>query len=94
MLEIEGVDLYGGTKHSTVRAMRQYFRPDEIKQGIGVSSNKAFERYFQHEFEDEIKLYRKRNELRTATHLQHRTEGAVPRKALKVRTKHGAEGGT
>lgn len=61
---IEGVDLYGGTKHSTVKAMREFFRPDEIKQGTGIVSNKAFERYFQHEFEDERKIYRKRNELR------------------------------
>jgi hypothetical protein len=65
-LGIEGVDLYGGTKHSTARAMREYFRPDEIRQGTGIASNKAFERYFQHGFEDELKIYRKRNELRKA----------------------------
>jgi len=44
--------------------MREYFRPDEIRQGTGIVSNKAFERYFQHEFEDELKIYQKRNELR------------------------------
>ena len=65
-LDIEGVDLYGGTKHSTVRGMREFFRPDEIRQGTGIASNKAFERYFQHEFEDELKIYQKRNELRKA----------------------------
>jgi integrase len=65
-LGIEGVDLYGGTKHSTVRGMREFFRPDEIQQGTGIVSNKAFERYFQHEFEDELKIYEKRNELRKA----------------------------
>ena len=63
-LGIEGIDLYGGTKHSTVKGMREFFRPDEIKQGTGIVSNKAFERYFQHEFEDERRIYRKRNELR------------------------------
>ena len=65
-LGIEGIDLYGGTKHSTVRGMRQFFRPDEIQQGTGIATNKAFGRYFQHEFEDELKIYRKRNELRRA----------------------------
>ena len=46
--------------------MREFFRPDEIRQGTGIASNKAFERYFQHEFEDELKIYQKRNELRKA----------------------------
>jgi len=43
--------------------MREHFKPDEIKQGTGIISNKAFERYFQHVFEDELKIYQKRNEL-------------------------------
>ena len=55
-LGIEGIDLYGGTKHSTVRAMREFFCPDEIKQSTGIVWNKAFERHFQHEFEDELKV--------------------------------------
>jgi integrase len=38
-LGVEGVDLYGGTKHSTVRGMREFFRPDEIRQGSGIVSN-------------------------------------------------------
>ena len=63
-LGIEGVDLYGGTKHSTVRAMREFLRPDEIKQSTGIVSNKAFERYFQHEFEDELKVAKVRNKIR------------------------------
>ena len=49
-----------------MRGMREFFRPDEIRQGTGIASNKAFERYFQHEFEDELKIYQKRNELRKA----------------------------
>ncbi len=63
-LGVEGVDLYGGTKHSTVKSMREYFSPSEIKQGTGIASNKAFERYFQHENQDELKICQKRNELR------------------------------
>jgi hypothetical protein len=63
-LNIEGVDLYGGTKHSTVKAMRQYFRPDEIQQATGIISNSAFSRYYQEEFEDQLKIYVKRSEIR------------------------------
>lgn len=63
-LGIDGVDLYGGTKHSTVKAMRQYFRPDEIQKATGIVSNTAFSRYYQEEFEDELKIYEKRSEIR------------------------------
>jgi hypothetical protein len=63
-LHIEGVDLYGGTKHSTVKAMRKYFRLDEIKKGTGIISNFAFERYYQDEFEEEVKIFEKREEIR------------------------------
>ena len=43
-LGIEGVDLYGGTRHSTVRHLAQSYSPEEIKQG-GWKTNKAFDRY-------------------------------------------------
>ena len=68
-LGVDGVSLYPGTKHSTVRGLRAHLRPDEIRQGTGIVSNKAFERYFQHEFEDEIKVYRKRAALRSGPHV-------------------------
>lgn len=71
-LGVSGVSLYPGTKHSTVRGMRKYFRPDEIRKGTGIVSNKAFERYFMTEYEDELKLYRKRNELRKPAPNLHR----------------------
>jgi integrase len=49
-LGIEGVDLYGGTRHSTVTALGEYFSAREIKDsGTFHSSNKAFERYMQGE---------------------------------------------
>jgi hypothetical protein len=62
------VDLYGGTKHSTIRAMRDHFAPSAIQQAVGVYSNKAFERYFGHEYEDQLKIFQKRIDLRN--HLQ------------------------
>lgn len=46
--------------------MRQYFRPDEIKKGTGIVSNAAFDRYYQDEFEDEVKIYKKRAQIRNS----------------------------
>lgn len=57
-LGIDGVDLYGGTRHSSVKALRNNNRPDEIKQGTMHATNAAFERYFQVELEDARKIYR------------------------------------
>jgi integrase len=46
-LGIEGVDLYGGTRHSTVTRLGQFYSPEEIMQdGSGHTTNKAFSRYF------------------------------------------------
>jgi len=47
-LGVKGVDLYGGTKHSTATALGEFLTPEEIKRGgTGSATNKAFERYFQ-----------------------------------------------
>ena len=46
-LGIEGVDLYGGTKHSTVTPLGKVMSPEQIKHGTMHSTNEAFERYFQ-----------------------------------------------
>lgn len=43
-LGVKGVDLYGGTRHSTVRHLREQYSPEEIMQG-GWNTNKAFARY-------------------------------------------------
>ena len=45
-LGIDGVDLYGGTRHSTVTALGKICTPEQIKDATGHTS-KAFERYFQ-----------------------------------------------
>ncbi|MBW2105503.1 MAG: hypothetical protein JRI26_05630 [Deltaproteobacteria bacterium] len=44
-LGIEGVDLYGGTKHSTVTAMSNSLGYGRAKQATMHSTNRAFERY-------------------------------------------------
>ena len=46
-LGIEGVDLYGGTKHSTVTALEnEGWLYDEIKTASGISTNEAFDSIF------------------------------------------------
>lgn len=48
-LSIEGVDLYGGTRHSTAVALRQRLKltPEEIKRATGHRTATAFDRYLQ-----------------------------------------------
>jgi len=58
-LGIEGVDLYGGTRHSSVRALRRYRSPEEIKRAAMSETNKAFERYMGKDTDDELRsVYR------------------------------------
>jgi integrase len=56
-LDIEGVDLYGGTRHSSARALRKHRTPEEIRRATMHSTNKAFERYFQIESDDLRSVY-------------------------------------
>jgi integrase len=54
-LKIDGVDLYGGTRHSSVRALRQFHSPEEIKQAAMSATNKAFDRYLGKPEDDSIR---------------------------------------
>jgi len=56
-LKIEGVDLYGGTRHSTVKALRALRTPEEIKRGSMHSTNKAFDRYYKVEDDEARQIY-------------------------------------
>jgi len=56
-LGIEGIDLYGGTRHSSAIALREHFTPEQIKQGTMHQTNKAFERYFRVGADDIRKIY-------------------------------------
>lgn len=58
-LGVEGVDLYGGTRHSSAKALRHFCSPEEIKRATMHSTNKAFERYFQMESDDLRTIYGK-----------------------------------
>ena len=47
-LGVRGVDLYGGTKHTTATALGYFLTPEQIKRGgTGSATNKAFETSFQ-----------------------------------------------
>lgn len=56
-LGIKRVDLYGGTRHSSVVALREHFTPEQIKHGTMHQTNKAFERYFRIEADDVRNIY-------------------------------------
>jgi len=56
-LGIEDVDLYGGTKHSSARALRRIHSPEEIQRAMMTKTNKAFERYYKVESEDARMVY-------------------------------------
>ena len=58
-LGIEDVDLYGGTRHSTARALRHTCSPEQIRLATMHTTNKAFERYFQFEANDVRAIYAK-----------------------------------
>jgi integrase len=51
-LGIEGIDLYGGTRHSSAIALRQYLSPEGIRRLTDHETNKAFERYYMRDLEE------------------------------------------
>lgn len=62
-LGIAGVDLYGGTRHSSASAMTEFFSRDEIRDhATRHGSNKAFDRYCQGEFRPSMSIYAKLRE--------------------------------
>ena len=58
-LGIQDVDLYGGTRHSSAVALREFFSPEQIRHATMHSTNQAFERYFRMQAEDLKKIYSK-----------------------------------
>jgi hypothetical protein len=63
-LSIEGVDLYGGTRHSTATALAEHFSEQEIMDaGTIHKSNKAARRYIQAKRNDSIQIYSKVREM-------------------------------
>lgn len=59
-LGIEGVDLYGGTRHSSAVALYKEagFSPEEIKKATGHRTSKAFSRYFDMDDDDVAEIHK------------------------------------
>lgn len=78
-LGVEGVDLYGGTRHSSATALKDVCSPEQIKAGTMHSTNKAFERYFQRNSQDAIDIY-------TLTETKHdKTKNKTTQKIVSYR---------
>jgi len=69
-LGVNGVDLYGGTRHSTVTAAGEHFTPEQIKQATGHATNKAFERYFQKQSRDAAEVFKTIQNLQQTYNIQ------------------------
>lgn len=85
---VSGVDLYGGTKHSTVTALRKHFSPEEIKRATMHKTNKAFERYFQVSEEDLRKVYAKAGGDQKVNNLSDHPNFQKPQQNQKVAGRH------
>ena len=73
-LGIEGVDLYGGTRHSSALALRaEGCSPEQIRRATMHATNKAFERYYRVEADEVRDVYRK----------THAAQPAPAKKVLK-----------
>lgn len=77
-LGIEGVDLYGGTRHSTTTALSEHFSEQQIMDAGSIhKTNKAFKRYYQAQRNMSIDIYQKVSEM------QKDGEKVVPFKKAK-----------
>jgi integrase len=57
-LGIKGLDLYGGTRHTTTTALAKKAGKENAKKASGHETNKAFERYCQYQDDDTFELVR------------------------------------
>lgn len=77
-LDIHDVDLYGGTRHSSVRAMRHTLSPERIRDATMHRTNEAFERYYWMDLEDLRAIY-EANEGVSSDRTDGRCTKSVPR---------------
>ena len=90
-LGIEGVDLYGGTRHSSATALKQFLSPEQIKIGTMHSTNKAFDRYFQRNSGDALNVF---HLARMGTQVEHTLDHSKNDNLLKLKVKNGGGGGS
>lgn len=73
-LDIQGVDLYGGTRHSSAIGLRKKYSPEQIKLATMHSTNKAFERYFKIPMDSLEEMY---NSAKCTTDVQPKKKGSA-----------------
>lgn len=78
-LGLEGVDLYGGTKHSTAMGLRDVATYEEVRKMTGHTTNKAFDRYLQLEGEKMKSLYARRRSVSDNELITSQAPGAKPK---------------
>lgn len=66
-LKIEGVDLYGGTKHSTVTALGKVLTPEQIQRGVTGHVSDAFRRYMLPDVNEALEASRAVEKIRNVT---------------------------
>ena len=57
-LNVKGLDLYGGTRHTTTTALAREVGEFGAKKATGHETNKAFERYCQYLDDDAFEMVR------------------------------------
>jgi integrase len=57
-LGVKGLDLYGGTRHTTTTELAKRVGQEGAKKASGHETNKAFERYCQYQDDDTFELVR------------------------------------
>ncbi|MCK4619293.1 MAG: hypothetical protein KAT52_05060 [Desulfobacterales bacterium] len=90
-LGIDGVDLYGGTRHSSAMALRQLASPEQIKRSMMTSTNKAFERYFRIESEEVRDVYQL---TRKGIRVGYQKEASKNDNSLNILNINGGGGGS
>lgn len=58
-LHVNNVDLYGGTRHSTITALGEYFHEDELKNHGSFHASKAILRYMQKRRDISVNIYQR-----------------------------------
>ena len=56
LLNVKGLDLYGGTRHTTTTALAKTAGEQGAKKATGHFTNKAFERYCQYQDDDTFEM--------------------------------------
>jgi integrase len=70
-LNISGVALYAGTKHSTVTALGKLMSPEQIKHNVTGHTSSAFQRYFLPDHNENISATWKVAEIQGDQHLNN-----------------------